>query len=153
MDETDVVGLLARACERLVGSLFTTLDDAGFGTVSTTSALAVRMLADGPMTPGALAVALGVTAQAAGKVSGELEKQGLALRGTDPRDARARPLTLTAEGRRMAETMREAESTAIEGWRAIADPDDLEALVRALRAYLESTDRPRVSQARRIRLT
>jgi DNA-binding MarR family transcriptional regulator len=47
-----------------------------------------------------------VTAQAAGKVSGELEKQGLGLRGTDPRDARARPLTLTAEGRRMAETMR-----------------------------------------------
>ena len=52
MDESDVVGLLARACERLVGSLFTTLDDAGFGAVSTTSALAVRMLADGPMTPG-----------------------------------------------------------------------------------------------------
>ena len=153
MDESDVAGLLARACERLVGSLFTTLDDAGFGAVSTTSALAVRMLADGPMTPGALAAALGVTAQAAGKVSGELEKQGLALRGTDPRDARARPLTLTAEGRRMAETMREAESAAVEGWRRIADPDDLDALVRALRAYLESTSQPRVSHARRIRLS
>src|SRR3954453_14684021 len=120
MDETDVVGLLARACERLVGSLFTTLDDAGFGTVSTTSAMAVRMLADGPMTPGALAGALGVTAQAGGKVSNELEKQGLALRGTAPRDARARPLTLTAEGRRMAETMREAESIAIDGGGGIA---------------------------------
>ncbi len=153
MDESDVVGLLARACERLVGSLFTTLDDAGFGAVSTTSALAVRMLADGPMTPGALGAELGVTAQAAGKVSGELEKQGLALRGTDPRDARARPLTLTAEGRRMAETMREAESAAVEGWRRIADPDDLDALVRALRAYLESTSQPRVSYARRIRLS
>ena len=153
MDETDVVGLLARACERLVGSLFTTLDDAGFAAVSTTSALAVRMLADGPLTPTALAAALGVTAQAAGKVSGELEKQGLALRGTDPRDARARPLTLTAEGRRMAETMREAESASIEAWRRMADPDDLEALVRALRAYLESSAPPRVSQGRRIRLS
>jgi DNA-binding MarR family transcriptional regulator len=153
VDETDVVGLLARACERLVGSLFTTLDDAGFGAISTTGALAVRMLADGPMTPGALAAALGVTAQAAGKVSGELERQGLALRGTDPRDARARPLTLTAEGRRMAETMREAESAAIEGWRKIAAPDDLDALVRALHAYLESSAPPRVSHGRRIRLS
>ena len=41
----------------------------------------------------------------------------------------------------MAETMREAESAAVEGWRRIADPDDLDALVRALRAYLESTSR------------
>src|SRR3954447_11769246 len=153
MDETDVVGLLARACERLIGSLFTTLDDAGFGAVGTTNALAVRMLAAGPMTPGALAAALGVTAQAAGKVSGELEKQGLALRGTDPRDARARPLTLTAEGRRMVETMRRSESAAIDAWRRIADPDDLEALVRALRAYLESTDPPRAAPPRRIRFT
>ena len=153
MDEVDVVGLLARACERLIGSLFTTLDEAGFGAVGTTNALAVRMLADGPMTPGLLASALGVTAQAAGKISGELEKLGLVVRGTDPRDARARPLTLTAEGRRMVDVMREAESAALAGWRRIADPDDLEALVRALRAYLESTEQPRAPHTRRIRFS
>ena len=53
----------------------------------------------------------------------------------------------------MAETMRAAEATAIEGWRKIADPDDLDALVRALHAYLESGAPPRVSHGRRIRLT
>lgn len=148
-----MVGLLARACERLVGSIFAALDDAGFATVSSTNALAVRMLAAGPMTAGALAVGLGVTPQAAGKVSAELESQGLALRGSDPRDARARPLTLTAEGLRMADAMQQAESAAVERWRSAADPDDLEALVRALRAYLDSTTPPRAPQARRIRFT
>lgn len=153
MDESDVVGLLARACERLVGSVFAALDGAGFAAVSSTTALAVRILGDAPMTAGALAAALGVTPQGASKVSAELEQQGLAVRGTDPRDARVRPLTLTAEGRRMAATMRAAESGAIEQWRGIADPDDLQALVRALSAYLDGTAAPRTSHPRRIRFT
>ena len=86
-------------------------------------------------------------------MTGELEKQGLVVRGTDPRDARARPLTLTSEGRRMVEVMRAAEAAAVDDWRRIADPDDLEALVRALRAYLESTASRRVPHTRRIRFT
>jgi DNA-binding MarR family transcriptional regulator len=153
MDESEVMGLLARACERLVGSVFAGLEDAGFGAASSTSALAVRTLADRPMTAGALAAVLGVTPQGAGKISAELEQQGLAVRGSDPRDARARPLTLTAEGRRMASAMREAEAAAMERWRKAADPDDIEALVRALQAYLASTDPPRTSTPRRIRFT
>jgi DNA-binding MarR family transcriptional regulator len=153
MDEDDVVGLLARACERLVGSVFASLDDAGLGGVSSTGALAVRMLADGPLTAGALATALGVTPQAAGKVSGELAQQGLVARGSDPRDARARPLTLTDAGRRMAALMREAEAAAVQRWRQAAEPDDLEAVVRALRAYLASTEPARSSTPRRIRFS
>jgi DNA-binding MarR family transcriptional regulator len=153
MDEAELVGLLARACERLVGQVFAVLDEAGFEGVGTTNALAVRTLAAGPMTAGALAAVLGVTPQAAGKVTTELEHQGLVERGVDPQDARARPLNLTDRGRLMAEAMAGAEAAAVERWRSAAGREDLEATTRALRAYLDSTPVPQAPRVRRLRFS
>jgi DNA-binding MarR family transcriptional regulator len=153
MDEVEVIGLLARACERLVGSVFAALDEEGFGGLTATQALAIRTLAAGPATARALAGALGVTPQAAGKVTSELEGLGLAVRGQDPRDARVRPLTLTELGRRAADAMHDAEEASIRRWREAADGGDLDATVRALRAYLAATEPPRTGHARRMRFT
>jgi DNA-binding MarR family transcriptional regulator len=105
------------------------------------------------MTVGALAPVLGVTPQAAGKVTTELEHQGLAQRGVDPRDARARPLHLTERGRLMADAMARAEAAAVERWRSAAGDDDLEAAARALRAYLDSTHVPQAPKVRRLRFS
>jgi DNA-binding MarR family transcriptional regulator len=153
VEEAEVIGLLARACERLVGSIFTALDDEGFDRVTTTQALAVRILATDPMTARELAQALGITPQAASKVTAELESRGLAVRGHDPHDARARPLALTDEGRRAAETMRRAEARTIQLWQEATSPDDLNITARTLQAYLSATEPPRAAQTRRMRFT
>jgi len=149
----ELIGLLAQACERLVGSVFGALDDEGFPGLPTSAALAVRVLAGGPATSVSLATALGVTPQAAGRVTADLEQRGLVQRGVDSRDARVRPLTLTASGRRLAETLRRAEVTAVELWASAASPADLAATARALQAYLDVSTPPPARQQRRMRFT
>jgi DNA-binding MarR family transcriptional regulator len=151
--EVEVIGLLARACERLVGSVFGALDEAGFRGLSATSALAVRALAQAPSTAAALAQALAVTPQAASKIATDLERAGLAERGEDDRDARVRPLRLTARGADAAAAMSAAEHKAVALWLAAARPGDLEATTRALRSYLDATEEPRSAPARRMRFS
>ncbi len=153
MPDDDVISLLARACERLVGSVFDALDEAGAPELGTTQALAIRMLDHGPLTARALGTALGITPQAAGRISADLEEQGLAERRRDPRDARARPLALTSAGEHIAAAMRSAEDRATEQWRAAAGAADSAATARALRAYLVATEPPRTPQPRRMRFS
>jgi DNA-binding MarR family transcriptional regulator len=101
----------------------------------------------------ALATSLGVTPQAAGRVTADLENRGLVERGVDTRDARARPLTLTDAGRRLAEALHRAEVTAVEQWASASPPADLTATARALQAYLDATAPPAPRQQRRMRFT
>jgi DNA-binding MarR family transcriptional regulator len=149
----ELVSLMARACERLVGSVFEALEQAGYEGLTSTQALALRTLAGGPLTARALADLLGVTAQGAGKVTGDLERRGLLSRSTDPRDARARPLVLTAEGRRAAAAMQAAEQRTVGAWQDAASAADLEATARALGAYLAATEPAQAAPARRMRFT
>ena len=153
MAEVEVIGLLARACERLVGSVFAALDDAGFRGLSATSALAIRALAQAPATAATLAHELGVTPQAAGKIATDLERAGLAERGADDRDARVRPLRLTARGAEAAAAMSTAEQRAVALWLSAARPGDLDATTRALRTYLDATEEPRSAPPRRMRFS
>ncbi len=121
--------------------------------MSSTQVLALRTLAGGPLTARALGEALGVTAQGAGKVTGDLERRGLVSRGSDPKDARARPLMLTDKGQRAAATMRAAEQSVVSVWRDAATDADLEVVSRALRAYLSATEPATPVPARRMRFT
>lgn len=150
---TELIGLLAQACERLVGSVFGALDDQGFPGLPASGVLAVRVLAGGPATSVVLAAALGVTPQAAGRVTADLEQRGLVERGVDSTDARARPFTLTDSGRRLAEALRQAEVTAVELWASASPPADLAATARALQAYLDVSSPPPARQQRRMRFT
>ena len=150
---TELIGLLAQACERLVSSVFAALDDEGFPGLPASAALAVRVLARGPATSVALAASLGVTPQAAGRVTADLEHRGLVERGVDTKDARARPLALTEAGRRLAEALRRAEVTAVQQWASASPPADLAATARALQAYLDVSNTPPPRQQRRMRFT
>ena len=153
MDGSLLIGLMARSCERLVGSVFAALEEAGFHGLSSTQVLALRTLAGGPLTARALGDVLGVTSQGAGKITGDLERRGLLLRGTDPRDARARPLALTDEGRRAAGALQAAEQRSVQAWQEAASAADLEATTRALAAYLTATEPAQPVPARRMRFT
>ena len=150
---TELIGLLAQACERLVSSVFAALDDEGFPGLPANAALAVRILAGGPATSVSLATSLGITPQAAGRVTADLEHRGLVERGVDTRDARARPLTLTDAGQRVAEALNRAEVTALRQWASASPPADLAATARALRAYLDVSTPPPQRQQRRMRFT
>ena len=147
------MGLMARACERLVGSIFVAMDEAGFPGMSSSQVLAVRTLAGSALTTSALGEVLGVTPQGAGKITGDLERRGLVWRTTDPHDARARPLMLTDEGRRAAAAMHDAEQRTVGTWREAATEADLAATARALAAYLSATEPARAAPARRMRFT
>jgi DNA-binding MarR family transcriptional regulator len=153
MDGSQVVGLMARACERLVGSIFAALDAEGLGELTSSQVLALRTLSAGPLTARALGDVLGVTPQGAAKLAGDLERRGLVARGSDPQDARARPLELTDEGRRAAEAVHAAELRAVDLWRDAATAADLDATARALGAYLAATEPARPAPARRMRFT
>jgi DNA-binding MarR family transcriptional regulator len=150
---TELIGLLAQACERLVSSVFAALDDEGFPGLPANAVLAVRVLAAGPATSVALATSLGVTPQAAGRVTADLEQRGLVERGVDPRDARARPFTLTVAGRRLADALNRAEVAVVEHWASASPAADLSATARALRAYLDASAPPPPRQQRRMRFT
>lgn len=150
---TELIGLLAQACERLVSSVFAALDDEGFPGLPASAVLAVRALAGGPATSVALATSLGITPQAAGRVTADLEHRGLVERGVDTRDARARPLTLTDTGRRLAEAVNRAEVAAVQQWASASPPADLAAAARALQAYLDVSAPPPPRHQRRMRFT
>ena len=153
MEGSQVVGLMARACERLVGSIFAALEAEGLHGLTSTQVLSLRTLAAGPLTARALGDVLGVTPQGAAKVAGDLERRGLVARGTDPSDARARPLELTDEGRTAADAVRAAEQRAVDLWRDAATAADLDATARALAAYLAATEPAQAAPARRMRFT
>lgn len=141
MEEGDrLIGLMVQACERLAGSVFDAMDEAGFHGLTATQALAIRMLSAGPLPPRDLARHLAVTQQAASRITQDLRERGLVDRGNDPADARMRPVVLTPEGSRAARAMLGAERQVLEGWRAAAGDADLEATARALAAYLASTE-------------
>jgi DNA-binding MarR family transcriptional regulator len=152
-ESTELIGLLAQACERLVSSVFAALDDEGFPGLPANAALAVRLLARGPATSVTLATSLGVTPQAAGRVTADLEQRGLVERGVDSTDARARPLSLTREGRRLAEALHRAEVSAVQQWASASPPADLTTTARALQAYLDASAPPPPRQQRRMRFT
>ena len=154
MADEEMLGLLlARVCEHLIGQVFTSLEAAGYDGLSGSQALSIRFLDDGPKTLGELAGLLGVTQQAASRLTADLETRSLVVRGTDPGDARVRPLELTPTGRSAVQAMRAAEREVAAAWREIAGADDLAATTRALTAYLAANEPARRPVTRRIRFS
>src|SRR5688572_8928234 len=153
MADDELLVLLAGVCEHLVGRVFAGLETAGHQGLSGSQALAIHFLGAGAKTLGELAHLLGVTQQAASRLTHDLEARGLVIRGTDPSDARIRPLELTTAGRAAGQAMRAAEHAAMAAWREIAGAEDLAATARALAAYLKATEPTRQPATRRIRFS
>jgi len=91
------VGLLA-ASRALFDELHARLAAQGHPDLRPAHGYAFQALGAEGATASELARRLGVTKQAAGKMAGELESLGYVTRAADARDARRRPLVLTARG-------------------------------------------------------
>jgi DNA-binding MarR family transcriptional regulator len=96
-------------------------------------ARALRRLAPGPITHGALAEALMTDRPAATVTVDDLCARGLAVRTPHPTDRRRKLVSLTEEGHRVAASVEAVVPPPPPGWAEVA-PADLEVLLRVVRS-------------------
>jgi DNA-binding MarR family transcriptional regulator len=93
--------LLAMAYRHLVVGLHERLASRGWRDVRPQYGYVLLACRDRPTTSGELAGMLGVSKQAASKLADAMVEEGLLRRQTSAADTRAKPLSLTARGRRL----------------------------------------------------
>jgi len=94
-------------------------------------ARALRRLTSGALTHAALAEAMMVDRPAATVAVDDLCTRGLTVRAAHPTDRRSKLVSLTAEGRRMAELIGSVVPPPPPGWAELS-PEDMAALGRVL---------------------
>jgi DNA-binding MarR family transcriptional regulator len=138
VDPTADIGLLTLAVAGgITAALRDRLEAAGFDDVRDSHGYVVQGLLAGDTTVTALATRLGVSAQAVSKTVNELERAGYVRRGTDPNDARARPLRLTARGERLVDESRRARQVVARDLARWLGTRDQAELVRLLQHAAE----------------
>jgi DNA-binding MarR family transcriptional regulator len=98
--EVPLARLLAMAYRHLVVALHERLAARGWQDVRPQYGYVLLACRDRPTTSGELAGMLGVSKQAASKIADAMVEQDLLRRRTSAADSRAKPLALTARGRR-----------------------------------------------------
>jgi DNA-binding MarR family transcriptional regulator len=137
VDEPDLAIILVAANRCLSDRLTTAVRQTGARDARTAFGFVIRAVDAEQPTVTRLAELLGVSRQAASKVSDEMVRRGYLLRAADPADRRRTRLRLSAKGRRVRERAA-AESDAIEAeLRDAAGPRAVGGLRRALLAFVE----------------
>ncbi len=93
---------------------------------------------DRPTTSGEVAALLGVSKQAASKLADAMVEAGLLQRRRSDLDARARPLALTARGRKLLVVVEEVYTELEQSWADTVGRSQVEALREGLVAVLRS---------------
>jgi DNA-binding MarR family transcriptional regulator len=128
----------ASAVLRLTTELVDVIQDGvaarGFPDVRPAHGFAFIRIAAGNATTADVATHLGITKQSASEVVAILVERGYVTRGPDPRDARARLLSLTARGRACTDAAEAAAADAVAGWRARLGDEHFAVLHGALTA-------------------
>lgn len=133
--------LLWRATRTFLEDLRDELAVRGYDNLSPTQVNVMPMLdADGTSAQ-VLAARIGVSKQAAAKIVGELERLGYVRRESDPNDARARLVRVTAKGHALLDEGERAKSAIEARWLAGLDPADVSTLKRTLAAIVKSAVR------------
>lgn len=94
-----------------------------------------------PATAAQLSVDVGVDRTVASRHASQLVAAGLVSRQTDPRDRRGGLLSLTAEGRRVADTLHERAIDLIAGSMSDWSDDDRRTFLRLLRQLSDDLQR------------
>ena len=137
IDEPDLAILLVAANRCLNDRLVAAVRETGARDMRPAFGFVIRAVAAEEPTVGRLAEMLGVSRQAASKVSDEMVRRGYLLRAADPADRRRTRLRLSAKGRRVRERAA-VESEAIETeLRDTAGDRAVRGLRRALLAFVE----------------
>jgi DNA-binding MarR family transcriptional regulator len=105
--EVPLARLFAMAYRFLVESLHERLRERGWTDVRPAFGFVLLAARDGPTTTTELATLMGATKQAASKLAASMTESGYLVQGAGTADARRRPLSLTARGRRLLATVEE----------------------------------------------
>jgi DNA-binding MarR family transcriptional regulator len=128
--------LLALARQSWLGEMTRRLAERGHGDYRRSDAAAIRMLARGPQSIGALGAGLGVTRQAGRKVADGLEQRGYVTTERDARDSRQLNVELTPAGRAFARDVLAVIAELNGEVTSRASQADLAAVDNVLRAVL-----------------
>ena len=135
--------LLALARQSWVRQMAEHLEQRGFDDYRRSDAVVMRLLRWGPVGVGALGQRLGVTRQAARKLTTALERRGYAQTRPDARDARRLNVELTAAGREYADAIVQAVETLNRELAVRIEDDQLHAADAVLRAAMDPSARQR----------
>jgi DNA-binding MarR family transcriptional regulator len=114
--EVPLARLLAMAYRHLIDELHRELADRGWHDVRPQYGYVLLACRDRPTTAVEVAALLGVSKQAAAKLVEAMVAAGLVRRQTSAQDARARPLVLTARGRRLLAVVEEVYVGLEQSW-------------------------------------
>jgi DNA-binding MarR family transcriptional regulator len=153
MMNTPLVSLLVDASERALDRALAALADGGYGGLSPSHALAVQLVEAGVATTRDLAVAMRMTPQAVSAIVAQLETRGFLVRRRQERDARAKLITLTDEGRRLAGAIVRALLSVEQDWVDAIGHERVELVRAALGSYVaDGVDRSDEQRPRRRRI-
>jgi DNA-binding MarR family transcriptional regulator len=144
-----MVSLLVDASERFLGEALGRLDAAGFQGLSVSQAFAVQLIESGVATITALSEAMRMTPQAVSAIVNQLEERGYVLRGRREQDARAKVLTLTEAGARLAAEVATALHEVEREWADLVGDERLRDVVSALDMYVSGGSRASSNPTRR----
>jgi DNA-binding MarR family transcriptional regulator len=151
---TPLVVLLVDVTERALDRALGALASDGYPGLSPSHALAVQLVEAGVATTRDLAVAMRMTPQAVSAIVDQLEARGFVVRRRQERDARAKVITLTDKGHRLASAVARALSAVEEDWAEAVRPERVSLVRDALVAYVASDAiaRPEGERPRRRRV-
>jgi DNA-binding MarR family transcriptional regulator len=130
--------LLAMAYRHLVVALHERLEARGWDDVRPQYGYVLLACRERPTTSVEVAALLGVSKQAAAKLAETMVGAGLLRRTRSDLDARARPLTLTARGRRLLAVVEEVYAELEAGWADAIGRSRVEAVRSGLADVLVS---------------
>ena len=135
--EPDLAILLAGASRVVADRLGAAVQAAGIDDMRTPYGFVIRALAERARTLTELAEVLDVSKQAAIKVVDEMERRGFVERLPHPGDRRAKVIAPTERGRHVRATALAASRRMERDLRRAAGDGDVDALRRALSAFLD----------------
>ena len=146
--------LLVDASERLLGDALARLAEAGFPRVTVSHAFAVQSIGSGIVTITALSAAMRMTPQAVSAIINHLVERGFVIRGPLAGDRRAKGLTLTDDGRRLALAIDAVLQAVEREWVSLVGADRYGDMTAALEAYVaDRASGPESVRSRRIRIS
>jgi DNA-binding MarR family transcriptional regulator len=121
-DSWEAAVAILRLASQLVDGIQEGLARRGFDDVRPAHGFAFARISEGDATTSDVAEHLGITKQAAGQLVEYLVDHGYVIRQPDERDARARLLLLTEQGRACTAAAEAAAAETVEGWRSQLGP-------------------------------